>query len=145
MATRNFDAAEFISSKRAMVIRKFEMQGRYAVNKVFSSTGFIQTDDIESLYGKFDNKVEIAKRVMTRWDINNDGKLVPDEIAEAVSHTDGKFSLKTLDPDAEGSILGKLWELFIVGIVVFFLVSIVNEVARAKYAEVKAAGSKKKK
>lgn len=59
------------------------------------------------------------------------------EIESIVSSTDGKFSLAALDPNGgSGSIVSMLWDLFLVGVIVFFFVSIIDQVGQQKHREV---------
>ena len=55
------------------------------------------------------------------------------ELQAAVSATDGKISLGSLDP-GEGKYFtpGNLWNAFIAGLVLFFVVSIVEQMAKSK-------------
>ena len=53
----------------------------------------------------------------------------------AASVTDGKISLSSLDPGAPQSVLKMCWELFIVGLVLYFVMSIMNQMAQSKQAE----------
>ena len=62
-----------------------------------------------------------------------------------VSTTDGKIALNTMDPDvAKGGYMGMLWDLLLVGVVCFFLLSIINQFAAAKAAELRSAKKAKK-
>lgn len=58
--------------------------------------------------------------------------------AESIS--DGKFSLASLDPGTGGLFsLGTLWNGFIVGLILFFIWSIIDQMAKSKQAELDEA------
>merc|ERR1719460_2547481 len=90
----------------------------------------------------------IVSRVMKEWDANKDGKLVLEEIAGAISGTDGKMSLSSLDPGAPGSIATLLfkgaWSLLLVALVFFFTKGILEHFAQSEEEEEKASSKKKK-
>merc|ERR1712118_605788 len=71
---------------------------------------------------------------MKEWDKNKDGALSLKEIAGAVSKTDGKMSLSSLDPGAPGSLVSVLmkgaWNLLLIMIVVFFAKGIIEHFAQ---------------
>ena len=72
---------------------------------------------------------EVVARVMAAIDTNGDRSLSSDEIAPVVGTSDGKLSLAGLDPGTGGVLsFGMLWNLFIAGLVCFFVYSIVEQV-----------------
>ena len=74
--------------------------------------------------------VGIASRVLAAYDTDGDGRLALPEIMVAVGTSDGKLSLASLDPGTGGLLsLGNLWNGFIAGLVLFFIHSIVEQVA----------------
>jgi len=131
------DLESMINAQRDKVIKIFEKQTRYSLKKMFGDGERLDKDGLSKLYSKFgtDAEVEtIAARVLKQWDVNEDGLISKDEVADAVSSTDNKISLGSLDPSTQ-SWMSKVWELLIVGLVVFFLVSIIDQLAIAKQAE----------
>jgi len=78
---------------------------------------------------KYNEMVEVVARVMAALDTNGDRSLSLDEIAPVVGTSDGKLSLAGLDPGTGGVLsFGMLWNLFIAGLVCFFVYSIVEQV-----------------
>merc|ERR1712228_673373 len=82
-----------------------------------------------------DDNESIATRVLKQWDANGDGQLSLAELKSAASRTDGKVSLGSLDPGTGSSIFKTLWEIFIVGLILFFVCSVVEQLARTKQSE----------
>jgi len=82
----------------------------------------------------------VAKRVIGALDVDADGRLTHNEVSAAVGASDGKLSLGSLDP-GEGGLLsmGNLWNLFIVSLILFFVYSIVEQVALNAQKELDAA------
>jgi len=76
-----------------------------------------------------------AARAVAAYDIDGDGALTEAELAMAVSASDSKLSLASLDPGTGGIFsVGALWNAFIAGLVIFFVVSIVEQVAASAQA-----------
>eukprot|EP00913_Durusdinium_trenchii_P016299 g15318.t1 len=116
----------------------------------------LEFDEICKLYDneEEDKMKEIAHRVLKEWDKDGDkdrgskggdagrdltrgvdGAISVSEAQCAASVTDGKISLSSLDPGAPTSFLKVCWELFIAGLVLYFVVSIMNQMAQSKQAE----------
>lgn len=142
-----FNVSSFLTNKRNMIIAKFERQRRYTPSELFVSEGGAATESsLSSLFSKFSDGSDMAKRAMAAWDADNSGSLTPAELAPITSSTDGKIALSELDPTASGGVLGQLWDLFLLSIILFFVWSIVNQFAIAKVAEMKKSrGSSPKK
>jgi len=83
-----------------------------------------------SMPDKYSEFAAVAARVIKAYDTNSDAKLTLDELQVATGVTDGKLSLASLDPGT-GSLfsLGTLWNLFIASLILFFIYSIVEQVA----------------
>ena len=73
--------------------------------------------------------VAMVARAMASLDADANGYLSLEEITPVVGTSDGRLSLASLDPGT-GSVLsfGTLWNLFIAGLVAFFINSIVEQV-----------------
>merc|ERR1719238_79979 len=97
-----------------------------------------------------------AARVLADLDTDGSGDLSVAELAKAQSRTDGKLSLASIDP-GEGGLLSpsNLWNGFLAALILFFVVTIVEQVAKVRQneadakelealeAELKAASKKK--
>lgn len=79
---------------------------------------------------------EKAARVLADLDADGSGTLNAAELEGAQSRTDGKLSLASIDP-GEGGILnpGNVWNGFIAALVLFFVVTIVEQVAKGRQDE----------
>jgi len=137
---RDFALKQLLSKLRSKLVKQFEQQSRFFAAKLFVGKG--ETLNLTELHEVYED-AEVAKRVLTEWDADKDGEICLAELQQAASRTDGKISLGALDPGAGASILKMCWELFIVGLVLFFLVSAINQVARSKQAEIDEASIKK--
>jgi len=74
--------------------------------------------------------VEKTRRVFGALDTSGDDKLSVEELAKAVSFSDSKVSLAGLDPGMGNLLsLGTLWNAFIVVLILFFVYSIIEQVA----------------
>jgi len=140
------DMGEFLSEKRSKIIRQFEKQGRFTWDQASGGKSYISESDLLRLYSGFDDAQGSATRVLDLWDVNKDGSLTEEEIQPIISGTDGKFSLGTLDPETGGDSWMKMgWDLFLAGVIAFFFISLINQMAETKYAELQEKGKKKKK
>ena len=85
-------------------------------------------------------------RVVGAWDADTNGKLSTGELGAALSDVDARLSLHSLDP-GDGSWLnfGTLWNALIAGLILFFVYTVVEAMARAKQAELDEATLAKKK
>jgi len=74
-----------------------------------------------------------AARVLSHLDTDGSSTLDLAELTKAESLTDGKFSLASIDPGEGGLFsLGKLWNGFIAALILFFVITIVEEVAKVQ-------------
>lgn len=127
---------ELLVKGRTKLLQQFELQSRVSAEKLFAGQeGDLDLADVKKLYSKYEGGEVIAERVLKEWDRNGNGEISINELKEAASRTDGLLSLGSLDPGAGTSLAKQAWELFIVGLVVFFLVSIVAQLAKARQAE----------
>eukprot|EP00933_Yihiella_yeosuensis_P063621 TRINITY_DN66823_c0_g1_i1.p1 TRINITY_DN66823_c0_g1~~TRINITY_DN66823_c0_g1_i1.p1 ORF type:complete len:503 (+),score=125.15 TRINITY_DN66823_c0_g1_i1:1675-3183(+) len=133
---KSFGIRALAEKGRAKLIAKFELQSRFFHTKLFKGKNHIEISHLKEAYAKHEDGHEVAARVLKEWDANADGKLHLDELATAASRTDGKVSLAQLDPGTGTSPLKVLWELFIVGLVLFFLCSVIDQLARTKQGEI---------
>jgi len=124
---------------RTKLLSQFELQSRMPPEKLFAGRKELDLKAITGLYSKYDGGSVIAERVLAEWDGNGDGKLAVAELKAAASRTDGMVSLGSLDPGKGTSILKMCWELFIVGLVLYFVMSIMNQLARMKQQELDEA------
>jgi len=131
--------------QRSKVIKIFEKQTRFTDRQLFKDTNALSFDTLKKLYARFGTKEEvdeIAHRVITQWDVNSDRLLSRDEVSGAISSTDQKISLSSLDPSAQSTaqtIVTKLWELFLIVLIVYFFISIIDQSAAAKQHELDEA------
>jgi len=129
---------------RTSLILKFEQQSRFPAQKLFSNgESRLDLDAVKRVFSKWDDSDVLAKRVIQAWDTNKDGALVLSELEGAASVTDGKISLSSLDPGTGTSVLKTLWELFIVGLILFFVFSVVNQLAQSKQHDLDKAEIKR--
>jgi len=100
----------------------------------------LATDAAYSNTAKAAEMAAVAKRAFAATDTDGDGKIILGEIEAMVGLSDGKLSLASLDPGTGGVLsLGNLWGMFIAGLVLFFVYSIVEQVALATQAEADSA------
>jgi len=144
--------ATAVSSGRQKVMYKFALQGRFKTSAFFSSQrGALSESVLKAHYcepldwcaagdmkaTRTEDVATKVARVFRALDTNGDRKLQEAEVAPAVSFSDGKFSLDSLDPGTGGILsVGNLWNGFIVGLVLFFVYSIVDQMAQSKQAEI---------
>jgi len=130
---KDFGLKDLVVRGRAKLLQQFELQSRVAPEKLFAGQeGDLDLGDLKKLYGKYDKGDEVATRVLGAWDKNANSEICIAELRDAASRTDGMVSLGALDPGAGQSLMKMGWELFIVGLVIFFVVSIVNQLARSQ-------------
>eukprot|EP00441_Pelagodinium_beii_P015503 CAMPEP_0197663588 /NCGR_PEP_ID=MMETSP1338-20131121/58029_1 /TAXON_ID=43686 ORGANISM="Pelagodinium beii, Strain RCC1491" /NCGR_SAMPLE_ID=MMETSP1338 /ASSEMBLY_ACC=CAM_ASM_000754 /LENGTH=500 /DNA_ID=CAMNT_0043242043 /DNA_START=55 /DNA_END=1557 /DNA_ORIENTATION=- len=129
------DLAGKADGLRTKLLAKFQQQTRFNPGKLFEGKDSLDMADIKKLYASYDDPDAISQRVLAEWDSNGDKAITLAEMQSAVSRTDGKVSLAALDPGAPTSLLKMCWELFIVGLILFFAVSIMNQMAVSKQAE----------
>jgi len=133
---RDLKLRQLAEKGRSRLVQQFERQSRFAPEKLFEGRGDrLSLVAIEQVYAKHEDKESVAKRVLKEWDANRDGGVSVAELRTAASRTDGKISLSSLDPGTGTSALKILWELLIVGLVLFFLFSVVDQLARTKQQE----------
>jgi len=134
--SHDFDLAGKISGLRSKLLAKFQEQSRFSPDKLFK--GGVEKLDlaaVEKLYANNEDASTVASRVLSHWDADGDKVISLSEAQQAASRTDGKTSLSAFDPGAPTSLLKMAWELFIVGLVLFFVVSIMNQMAAQKQQE----------
>jgi len=136
---RDLELRALVGGLRAKLLATFQKQNRFHPDQLFQNDDDkrLNFEEICSLYGteQEDKMKEIAGRVLLEWDKDGDQAISMTEAQLAASRTDGKVSLSSLDPGAPTSIFKVAWELFIVGLVLFFVVSIMNQMAQSKQAE----------
>lgn len=133
----------------------------------------LKKSHLEKMFAKFaksgENAAEIATHALEHWDKNGDGKLEASELEPATNY-DGKLSLgvlsntkskhffslffmlilklvfcdlkKALDP-SQGGILSKIWDVFLLVLIGYFFVSIIDHLAISEYRERLEASKKK--
>lgn len=136
---KDLNLSELAVKFRTKLLSQFELQSRLPPEKLFAGRKELDLKAIRELYGKYDGSEAIADRVLAEWDHSKDGKLSLTEVQTAASRTDAMVSLGSLDPGAGTSIFKVCWELFIVCLVLYFVVSIVNQLARMKQQELDEA------
>lgn len=128
---------DLLTKARWKLLQQFQLQSRVVPEKFFEGQeGDLDLTDVKALFSKYDGGEDIAQRVFAEWDKNGNGEIARDELSEAVSRTDGMVSLGSLDPGKGTSMMKMAWELFIVGLVLFFLVSIFVQLANLKQQEI---------
>ena len=146
-------------SLRQKVMYMFELQSRTSVASLLGPSGRpLDLVGLTTLYcrvqercgslrghnwsnsGAFKEATEKAKRVIAHWDkIRPDGRLDADELAAARSGADGLVSLASLDAGSASFFsLGNLWNAFIACLILFFVHTIIQQVAHAQAAKEKA-------
>jgi len=142
--------AETLTSARSDLMRNFKKQQRFSPDALFAQyKGRLNSTALETMYTAEKDVTPVVSRVMKEWDKNKDGALSLKEIAGAVSKTDGKMSLSSLDPGAPGSLVSVLmkgaWNLLLIIIVVFFAKGIIEHFAQNEEEEEKKSAKKKTK
>lgn len=141
---KTFGLAKLVEKKRGELILSFKMQTRIKPAELFAkkSSGSLGMADIQAFYKNGADPAAadgaskvIAQRVLTEWDANKNGQLSLEEVGKAVSKTDKKLSLGSLDPGKPTSIFKVAFELFIFALILYFVVSIVDQCAKAKQQE----------
>merc|ERR1712150_91412 len=121
---------------RGKLVRQFEMQARILPEELLvGHPRGITHEILKGYYGQYDDSEMIATRVLNKWDKNKDGVISALELRKARSRTDSKISLGALDPGTGGSWFDMGWGLFGIIIQVYYVLSIVNELAKAKQLE----------
>mmetsp|Transcript_29225 Transcript_29225/g.56453 ORF Transcript_29225/g.56453 Transcript_29225/m.56453 type:complete len:498 (+) Transcript_29225:137-1630(+) len=151
------------TSLRQTVMYKFELQARFTSSDLLRQHSSLDVTAIAKKYcevasrkcGEMNKKHEYsvshafeeaklaAARIVHFWDKPSahtgkpDGKLDAAELKLAESATDGKLSLASLDPGSASSVfsLSTAWNLFLAALVLFFALSIVEQLAKAEQAE----------
>jgi len=131
---------EVMEKGRASLVLQFEQQSRFAPEKLFAGKGgYLDRAALQEIYAKHQNSTVIAKRVLQEWDADGDSRLSLAELSAAASRTDDKVSLGSLDPGAGSSYAKMAFDLFLVGLVLFFVVSVIEQAARKKQEELDEA------
>lgn len=133
---KDFQLKNLAEKGRLKLVRTFESQSRFSPQKLLEGKGnSLDLKALQQVYSKSDDSEDIARRVLKEWDIDGDGALSVTELQKAASRTDGKISLSSLDPGVGASPYKMLWELFIVGLILFFVCGVVEQLARNKQEE----------
>jgi len=132
---KDLELRRLMEKGRGMLVQKFELQSRFSPEKLFRETSKLDLAGLNKVYAKHSDGNVVAARVLKEWDANGDGFLTLEELGAAVSRTDGKVSLGSLDPGAGTSILKLCWELFIVSLVAYFLCTALVHCATSKQQE----------
>jgi len=134
---------------RKTVMYSFGLQERMNAASFFGPSGSVSKAALEARYCAIQDYciggdstanqskvIEKVARVFAHLDTDGDGALVASELAPAESKADGKFSLASLDPGSGAFFsVGNLWNGFIVSLVLFFLLSIVDQMAKSKQSD----------
>lgn len=140
MMGKDFALKELLVKGRTKLLQQFQLQSRVPPEKLFEGQeGDLDIADLQNFYSKYDGGDAIAQRVLTEWDKNTNGEITLQELGEAASVTDGMVSLGSLDPGKGTSLAKMAWELFIVGLVLFFLLSAFMQIAKMKQLELDEA------
>lgn len=143
MIGTNPDLKGKVENARAKLVLMFDKQQRFQPDVLYEKvSGKMDLSGLKELYKKFGTEEErgkIGKRILESLDKDKNGVLDRKEFADAASATDGLVSLGSLDPGEGESYLKMAWEWFIVAVVVFFVVSIVIQLAKVKQAELDEA------
>lgn len=101
--------------------------------QVISGSGYTAAWELGA---QWDAAKAFGARVLAALDVDGDGALTLAELEPAQSRTDGKLSLASIDP-GEGSLLsfGTLWNIFLASLILYFVISIVDQVAQMRQAE----------
>jgi len=134
---KDFGLKTLLVKGRTTLLQQFELQSRVSPHKLFvgQEDGDLDIEDLKEMYAKYSGGSQIAERVLGHWDKDANGSLDLHELREAASRTDGMVSLGALDPGAGQSFFKMCWELFVVGLVLFFVVSIMNQLAQYRQQE----------
>jgi len=137
---KDFGLGDLLVKGRKKLLQQFELQSRIAPEKLFhGQDGDLDIHDVKQLYRKYTGGDDIAHRVLAEWDKNRNGEICINELREAASRTDGMISLGALDPGAGQSVVKACWDMFVVGLVLFFVMSIMNQLAQLKQQELDEA------
>jgi len=147
-------AAEIARGGRKKIMYKFALQARVTAETLLGGQAQLASVDIARKYcevqsrcgapykggfkdnAAFDEMKTIAERIVLQLDSSGDGNLDAAELSLAQSTTDGKLSLASLDPGSGGILsFGNLWNVFLVALILFFVVSIVDQLAKAEQAD----------
>jgi hypothetical protein len=129
---------------RGKLLTKMQAQARFPLDKLFTgqsgffgifSSSTLGLDDIAALYKGHEDAEAIAGRIMQEYDTSGDGRLAVEELELAVSRTDGKISLSSLDPGKGESKLKMCWDGLVLLLALYFCWKVVDEIARSKQAE----------
>jgi membrane protein YqaA with SNARE-associated domain len=129
---------------RGKLLTKMQAQARFPLDKLFTgrsgffgifSSSTLGLDDIAALYKGHGDAEAIAGRIMQEYDTSGDGRLAVEELELAVSRTDGKISLSSLDPGKGESKLKMCWDGLVLLLALYFFWKVIDEIARSKQAE----------
>jgi membrane protein YqaA with SNARE-associated domain len=141
---KDWQLQQFLSTKRAFLVKQFKQQERFFPDQLSRVIGKGESLDHGELVELYEDD-SIAKRILAEWDVSKDGELTVAELKNAASRTDGKIALGSLDPGASADafkvkdVLKACWELFIIGLILFFVTAAINQVARQKQAQLDEA------
>jgi len=151
------------SSLRGTMMAKFELQKRFTAENLLKLLGKEEIDQTSlahkycavgsppvcgnivsgsgysaqwELGDQWDKAQAAAARVLADLDTDGSGALSATELAVAQSRTDGKLSLASIDPGESGLLnFGSLWNGFLAALILFFVATIVEQVAKARQDE----------
>jgi hypothetical protein len=136
---KDLDLRSLAVKGRTKIVRQFEGQSRFMPEKLFEGRKALDLAALKEVYKQFDNVDVVADRVLKEWDASGDGKISIEELRQAASKVDNKVSLGALDPGAPANIFKLLFEAFVCGLVLFFLFSVINQVAKQKQQDLDEA------
>jgi len=157
---KTLELGQLLATQRKSLVYKFELQTRRTAAELLMGEPALDSEAIAdkfcSVAGKcgewnarsrewsdseaYEGVMEVATRIVRHLDGVDgtfDGKLCEAELKLAESRADGKLSLGSLDPGSGGIFsLGNLWNLFIISLVCFFIVTIIDQVAKSEQASI---------
>jgi len=158
----SFNAPAFLSTQRARLIRRFQLEGRLApplehelgwdgetLAKLFVSAG-LGDDETKGAIGNIYAALDTSPK---------DARLALSEVVHLVSPADGKLSFGALVQAGDamnpikngvaglstGFILKTAWDGFLVSVITYFFYAVISQMANSKAAELRELEKSKKK